>query len=108
MTEQEKLTMLKALMRMEGNEEDNVLMAYLNAAEREILAWKYSLSARPMPSSVDLEDEMTQVQAVIAGYNLVGAENESSHNENGINRVFEYANMVAFIRANVMPVAGVR
>lgn len=98
-----KLMMVKDIL---GNtlQDDNVIMAYIEMAGQEILSWKYSY-ARSMPSSVDAEDEITQVMAVVAGYNQRGAENQKTHNENGIDRSFHFTDMVAYIRAHVIPYA---
>ncbi len=105
MTTKEKLTMLKAFMRIEGNADDALLTAYLNAAEMEILSWKYGYCKDRMPSEVDEEDEMTQIHAVIAGFNIAGAENQISHSENGVSRSFKFSDMIIYVRANVIPFA---
>ena len=80
--------------------------AYLTAAEKEILAWRYSYSKQAV-SEVPAEYEMVQIHAVIAGLSISGAENQTQHIENGISRVFKYADMIQYIRSNVIPLAGV-
>lgn len=105
MTTKDKLNMLKAFMRIDGDADDALLTAYLNAAEMEILSWKYSYCKDEMPSEIDCEDEMTQIHAVIAGYNLAGAENETNHSENGVSRTFKFSDMIVYIRTNVIPYA---
>ena len=105
MTTEEKLTMVKSLLRM-NDEEDSLITTYLMAAEQEILHWRYS-NASTIPDAVPAEYEMTQVFAVIAGYSISGAEGETSHSENGISRTFKYEDMVAYIRSHVIAIAKV-
>ena len=50
---------------------------------------------------------MTQVHAVIAGYSISGAENQTAHSENGISRSFKYEDMIAYIRSHVIPIVKV-
>jgi hypothetical protein len=107
MTKDEKLSMLYTLIDTSGDASlFSKLDVYLDMAEREILAWRYSYSRQPM-AAVPIEYEMTQIQAVLAGFGLEGAENQTQHSENGITRTFKYPDMIAYIRANVIPVAGV-
>jgi len=108
MTLQEKLEMVKAILRIDDTTLDTLLTTYLNMAKREILAWRYS-NANPenVPDDVPAEYEMTQVQAVINGYTLSGNEGEVVHIENGTHFHFNHTDMLAYIRENVIPVAGV-
>ena len=105
MTDVEKLLMIKSLMGLSDSEDEQVSV-YLSAAEREILAWRYSY-AKDVPEIVPVEYEMTQVYAVIAGYSISGAENQMTHSENGISRSFKYEDMIAYIRSHVIPIAKV-
>lgn len=107
MTTAEKLTMVKTLLGINESDtsEDARITVYLTAAEQEILSWRYSLSSQKV-TTVPSEYEMTQVFAVIAGYSQSGAENQTSHTENSITRQFKHADMVAYIRAHVLPIAG--
>ena len=103
MTVDEKLNMLRSLLEVDMAENDR-LTVYLNAAGREILNWRYSYASE-IPEAVPPEYEMTQIYAVIAGYSQSGAENQTKHTENGISRDFKYADMIAYIHANVIPFA---
>ena len=80
MTDAEKLSMIKTLMKLDESEDEQISV-YLSAAGREILAWRYSY-AKEVPEIVPAEYEMTQVHAVIAGYSISGAENQTAHSEN--------------------------
>ena len=109
-TDEEKLAMIKALLQIaeDDDSEDNVITVYLTAAAKEIISWRYSYADRDEPvMEVPKEYEMTQVYAVIAGYSQSGAENQKSHSENGINRVFSFPDMIAYIHANVIPIVKV-
>lgn len=104
MTQDEKLNMLIALL--DRGDETGKLSTYLQMAEKEILSWRYSFSENK-PKSVPEEYEMIQIQAVIAGFSISGAENQTQHSENGINRMFKYPDMIAYIHSNVLPIVGV-
>lgn len=106
MNDTEKLSMVKSMLGFEDTSEDEKLTAYLTASAKEILAWRYSY-CKEIPTEVPAEYEMTQVFAVVAGYSQSGAENQVSHNENGISRTFKYEDMIAYIRSHVIPFAGV-
>lgn len=88
----DKINKIKLILG--GDEKEDVIGAYLEMAESEILSWSGVESVSPNYDTV-------QIMAVIAGYNLLGAENQTSHSENGISRVFKYSDMLAYIRNNV-------
>ena len=110
MTPDGKLAMVKAILRIDTNDvsEDSLIMTYLDMAEQEIVGWRYS-NANPdtAPTTVPTEYETTQVQAVINGYTQSGVEGQVLSIENGIHRHFNYSDMVEYIRAHVIPIAGV-
>lgn len=110
MSNDEKLAMLMSLLGApvcgSSSNFEETLKAYLTAAEKEILAWRYSYSAQSV-DSVPPEYEMTQIYAVIAGYSQSGAEGQMTHSENGIARTFKYPDMIRYIRTNVIPLCGV-
>ena len=108
MTIEEKLMMVKAILRIDDTSEDTLITTYLTFAKREILGWRYS-NANPdnVPDDVPAEYEMTQVMSVIAGYTQSGVESQVLSIENGVHRHFKYADMVEYIRSNVIPIAGV-
>lgn len=110
MTDNEKLILIKTLLE-DGGEmpSDEKLTAYLSIAKSEILAWIYHLvggvpeDVTVVPSKYD----NTQIYAVVAGYTHAGAEGESHHNENGVVRIFTYADMLGYIHDNVLPLVRV-
>lgn len=105
----EKVTIVKAILRLTDNSEDNLLETYLQCAAQEIIYWRYSYvtNGENIPSEVPAEYEMTQVNAVVAGYSIAGAEGEVTHSENGISRTFKYEDMISYIRSHVIPIARV-
>ena len=106
MTTAEKLAMVKDILRISDTSMDSLLSTYLNIAKSEILGWRYSY-AENTPDDVPAEYEMTQVQAVVFGFTQSGNEGQDVSIENGIHRHFSYPDMVRYIRANVIPIAGV-
>lgn len=105
-----KLSMIKAIIGIASSDtsEDSRIAVYLTASMKEILAWRYSYSEAETPvTAVPTEYEMTQVFSVVAGYSQGGAENQTSHSENGISRAFKYEDMIAYIRCHVIPIVKV-
>ena len=106
MTDAEKLTVIKTLLD-DGGEmpSDEKLNTYIQIAGQEILAWKYHLigGVPDDVTEVPVAEDITHIYAVVAGYTHAGSEGEKQHNENSVNRVFIYADMVDYIRNNVLP-----
>jgi hypothetical protein len=109
-TPEAKLAMVKAILRIDDTDtsEDALITTYLDMAQQEMLSWRYS-HANPdnVPEAVPTEYEITQVQAVINGYTQAGVEGQVLSIENGIHRHFNYSDMVEYVRAHVIPIAGV-
>lgn len=87
---------------------ESELAQYLKFAEDEIVRWLWHKSGEPpadffFPSEYDGES----IQAVVVGYNMNGAEEQSVHIENGIHRHFRYADMVDYIHRTVVSYARV-
>lgn len=107
MTSDEKLTMVKELIDLaDDDSEDEKILAFLKAAAKEIVAWRYSYDGE-LPKEVPEEYEMIQVFAVIAGYSQSGAEGQATHSENGISRTFNFPDMLHYIHRNVVHKVGV-
>ena len=109
MTDNEKLATLKSIMGITGTDYDTQLSSFLTLSKKEILSWLYTV-AGGVPSGVtDVPEawEPAQIMAVVVGFGAVGAEGQTTHGENGINRVFKYPTFLAYIHDNVVPYAGV-
>ena len=103
MTQEEKLTTLRAMVG--GSDTDEVLSTYLLIAGRKIIARAY-------PYKYDVVEVPTQYDAIqceIAAYlmNKRGAEGQTAHTENGINRQYENADIPASMLKSVTPFCGV-
>ena len=106
MTIQDKLEMVKVIMGADAPD-DNTITTYLDLAKTEILSWRYSYYPDIMPADVEPAYEITQVQAVVYGFTQRGMEGQLVSVENGVHRNFAYADMIRYIRANVIPYAKV-
>ena len=106
MTDAEKMAVIKTLLD-DGGEmpSDEKLNTYIQIAGQEILAWTYHLigGVPDDVTEVPAAEDVTPIYAVVAGYTHAGSEGEKQHNENSVNRVFIYADMVDYIRNNVLP-----
>lgn len=108
MTDEEKLTNVKAILGFTDIEFDTTIMTYITMAGNEIIGWRYSYSPNYADvTEVPSEYEMTQVNAVVAGFSIRGAEGQTLHEENSIRRTFKYEDMLSYIRSHVIPIAGV-
>ena len=102
MTETE---MMVALERITGEEDSDILATYLDIAAEAVIHKAY-----PFRDDVTVVPKRYQAtQLDIAGYllNKRGAEGETYHSENGINRSYESAGIPASMLAGVTPFAGV-
>ena len=106
MTTAEKLLMVKSILRIDDTSMDSLLETYLNVAKSEIIGWRYSY-VKVKPTDVPAEYEMTQINAVVFGFTQSGNEGQNVSIENGIHRHFSYPDMLRYIRANVIAIAGV-
>lgn len=107
MTTNEKITMIANMLDIDEDDVSGygLIGAYLEAAKREIIGWRYSYAAEK-PDDVPPEYEMTQIFAVMAGYTQIGAEGETTHDEGSIRRIFKYDTMISYIRSHVIPIVG--
>ena len=103
MTQTEKLMLLKAMVGESDTEE--VLLAYLNIAGSKILnrAYPFGTDETEVPTRYDF------LQCEIASYllNKRGAEGQTSHNENGISRTYESADVPESMLDAITPMVGV-
>lgn len=103
MTDAEKLAKLKELY--DGEEPDNILLDYLTMAGEVVINKCYPF--RTDITVVPERYENIQLEITIFFLNKQGAEGESSHNENGIQRSYEKASVPNSILNRIMPFAGV-
>lgn len=102
MTEKEKLAMLKTLS---GEADEDILLAFLTLAGQKVIqrAYPYRHDVEKVP------DKYSTNQIEIACYllNKRGAEGETYHSENGINRSYENADVPDSMLARITPFVGV-
>ena len=104
MTDEEKLERLKTILQ-DDETPDNVLSEYLDISAAEILNWLYIRkgSVPVTVTAVPAQFEQIQIMAVVEAVNIVGAEGQSLHIENGVHRQFKYDDLVAYIHSHVPP-----
>lgn len=103
MTEEEKLIALKAMVG--GSDSDEVLSTYLLLAGKKIIARAYPYN--PEVAEVPVQYECLQLEIAAYMLNKRGAEGQVSHNENGINRTYENADIPSSMLRCVTPHCGV-
>ena len=103
MTDVDKLNRLKKLLGEGDIPTDDELTEYLLIAEEEILNWLYIRTSVPEGAVFPSRYDNTQIMAVVAAVNIIGAEGETTHIENGTHRQFKYDDLLAYIRAHVQP-----
>lgn len=109
MTSAEKLAKVKLMLGDDvDSSDDTTLNGYLDLAKEAIINHMYSV-AKPSYQVFDVPSkyEAVQIFAVVAGFNMTGAEGETIHIENGIDRHFKYADMLAYVENHVLPLARV-
>jgi hypothetical protein len=107
MTEVEKLTLLRVMVGQpnEGEWSDDVLTSYLAIAGRKIINRAY-----PYDDTVDeVPRRYGYLQCDIANYllNKRGAEGQTGHSENGVNRSYESADVPESMLSEISPHVGV-
>lgn len=102
MTDFEKIAMVKA---MNDETDDDVISAFLTIAGNKIcrIAYPFDDTAVIVPTKY----ETLQVEAACYLLNKRGAEGQTSHSENGINRSYENADLPDSMIRAIVPMAGV-
>ncbi len=104
MTDPEKIVILRKMLEDE-TEDEEVLLAYLRSAGDRILEKAYPF--RSDVTEVPAKYAYTQIEIACYLLNKRGAEGETYHGENGINRSYENASVPASMLAGVIPFVGV-
>lgn len=104
MTEVEKLSLLRVMVGQPATDEswsDDVLISYLKIAGDKIIkrAYPYDDTVEEVPRRYGV------LQCEIAQYllNKRGAEGETAHGENGVNRTYENADVPESLMSEVIP-----
>ena len=104
MTEVDKLSLLRVMVGQPSTDEnwsDNILLSYLKLAVEKIInrAYPYDDTVTEVPRRYGA------LQCEIAAYllNKRGAEGETTHSENGVNRTYENADVPESLMSNITP-----
>lgn len=102
MNDTDKLAMLQVMV---GENNESLLNVYLNIAKQKILdrAYPYDDTKTEVPNKYAI------LQCEIAAYlyNKRGAEGQTSHDENGIKRTYESADVPESMLKQITPYVGV-
>lgn len=100
-----KLEQLKCLLGISGAEEDILLSTLLTLAAQKILDRAYPYD--PEVTEVPQRYVGKQLEIAVYLYNKRGAEGQTSHNENGISRTYESADVPESLMRGITPFVGV-
>lgn len=104
MTNDEKVRRLAVLIS--PDEADSELLSILvEQAEGIVLNTRYPFGA-PEGATVPAQYEHIQLQIAVELFSKMGAEGQTAHNENGINRTYESADVSPSILRRIIPVCG--
>ena len=104
MTNEEKITSLAALISPDTADEA-LLATYITLSEGIVLNKRYPFGA-PSGATVPLQYEHIQLQIALELFAKRGAEGQTEHDENGIARKYESANVSDSLLRRITPVVG--
>ncbi len=105
MTDADKLTLLKNVLDIATLDQDVLLTTLLSFASQKILdrAYPYNTVITVVPARYELK----QIEIAVYLYNKRGAEGQTAHNENGINRTYESADVPESLMRGIIPFIGI-
>jgi hypothetical protein len=104
MTNQEKQAQLAVLISPD-TAEDNLLSTLLTLSEGIVLNRRYPFGI-PEGATVPTQYEHIQLAIAVELFSKMGAEGQTAHNENGINRTYESAGVSNSLLRRIVPVCG--
>lgn len=104
MTEVEKLSRLRVLISPD-TESDDLLSYLLEQAGGIVLNRRYPFGL-PEAATVPVAYEHIQIQIAMELYSKMGAEGQTVHDENGIKRTYEAADISPSLLRRIVPVVG--
>lgn len=102
-----QLDRLKALLGISDDTQDAVLTVYLDIAEEKMLNRLYPFVKDVTSLEIPTRYSSLQVEIALYMWNKRGAEGQTSHNENGINRTYESSDIPESLLNHITPFAGV-
>lgn len=103
MTDENKLTLLRGLIR--GSYNDDILLTYLNLAGQKIINRAYPFGKAP--TIVPERYETLQCEIAAFMINKRGMEGQTSHSENGVSMGFENGDIPESLIGGVVPEVGI-
>ena len=98
-------------VRIAENAIDEELLDILESAKNVILARRFPFSDYPVDSNGETVLEARyhdlQIRIAVEMYNKIGAEGQTSHSENGVNRSYESAGISESLLSEIVPKAAV-
>ena len=104
MTNEEKIERLAVLISPDEADPE-VLYALMEQAEGIVLNRRYPFGVPP-ETTVPVMYEHIQLQIAAELFTKMGAEGQTAHSENGINRSFESADVSPSLLKRIVPVCG--
>lgn len=104
MTNEEKITRLAVLISPDTADTE-LLGALIEQAEGIVLNKRYPFGT-PENATVPSVYEHIQLQIAVELFSKMGAEGQTAHNENGINRTYEAADVSPSLLRRIIPVCG--
>lgn len=104
MTKEEKLARFAVLISPE-EANDELLEVLLDQAGDIVLNRRYPFGI-PEWTEVPAAYEHIQLQIAMELFAKMGAEGQTAHNENGVNRIYEAADVSPSLLKRIIPVAG--
>lgn len=100
----EKLKRLAALISPD-TATDDLLLYLLEQSEGIVLNRRYPFGA-PEGATVESRYEHIQLQIAVELFSKMGAEGQTAHSENGINRSYEAADVSPSLLRRIVPLVG--
>lgn len=104
MTDAEKLSRLEVLISPDTAAQD-LLVFLLEQAEGIVLNKRYPFGV-PEGGTVPAAYEHIQLQIAVELFSKMGAEGQTAHNENGVNRTYEAADVSPSLLRRIVPMIG--
>jgi hypothetical protein len=104
MTDEEKLARFEVLISPDVTSKE-LLQHLLWQAEGIVLSRRYPFGS-PEGATVASAYEHIQLQIAVELFSKMGAEGQTGHNENGVNRSYEAADVSPSLLKRIVPVAG--
>lgn len=104
MTNEEKVGRLEVLISPDTASKD-LLLALVDIAEGIVLNRRYPFGP-PDDAVVPPQYEHIQLQIAVEVFSKMGAEGQTAHNENGINRTYEAADVSPSLLRKIVPICG--